>query len=267
MQFHKMNGAGNDFVMLDNRDRQIQLTREQIELLCDRHRGIGADGLLLLEQGQDDCDFTMRYFNSDGGEAEMCGNGARCFARYASLIAGPFEMVSFSTLAGKVSATINSDNTVTITMSTPHSLDLGRQLTVDQTEFTVHSINTGVPHAVVECADLHDFDVAAFGRLIRNHEQFTPAGTNVNFFQYSADRNATVRTFERGVEQETLACGTGVVATAIIINETYKGGSPVRVKVKGGETLEVNFTKADDTYQDVTLSGPADFVFSGEIEL
>ncbi len=267
MQFHKMNGAGNDFILLDNRQGEIQLSNVQIEQLCDRHRGIGADGLLLLENGAEHTDFTMHYFNSDGGEAEMCGNGARCFARYASLMAGPLQQFTFATQAGTVGAKINADESVTITMSQPHSLKLRQQIEIPGSSFTVHSINTGVPHAVIECSDLTNFDVAMYGRLIRNDPAFAPAGTNVNFFEQTGDRSARVRTYERGVEQETLACGTGVVATALVMNELLDCGGPVSVQVKGGDVLEINFQKNGDSYQDVTLCGPADFVFSGTVDL
>lgn len=271
LDFVKMNGAGNDFVMLDNRDRSLVLSRAQIERLCDRHRGVGADGLLLVEPapaGAEDVDFTMRYFNSDGGEAEMCGNGARCFAKFASRLAGPFERVAFQTLAGRISAQLHEDGSVTLGMSDPHGLVMGASLTAANERLDVHFVNTGVPHAVVEVPDVEAVHVASLGRALRQHAHFAPAGTNVNFFQCLGARSVRVRTYERGVEAETLACGTGVVATAIVYHELYRGERPVQVRVQGGDTLEVDFqTEESGHYRDVTLRGPADVVFGGQIEI
>ena len=264
MKFTKMNGAGNDFVMVDNRERRLELPPARIARLCDRHRGIGADGLLAVEPGGDGADFTMRYYNSDGGEAEMCGNGARCFARFASRLAGPLERLTFATRAGVVSASIAADGIVTIGMSEPHSLESGVELDLDGQPLIVHALNTGVPHAVIECPRLDALDMRTLGRHVRHHPHFAPSGTNVNAFEWRGERQAEARTYERGVEDETLACGTGVVATAIVMHELRACGSPVAVDVQGGSTLEVGFRRQPDGYRDVTLTGPADFVFDGE---
>src|SRR6188768_3138109 len=148
LSFTKMNGAGNDFVMVDNRSGTLALDKDQIAALCDRHRGVGADGLLAVEPAQNGADFRMRYYNADGGEAEMCGNGARCFARFANMLNGwNLERVSFETPAGVIGATYHGDN-VRIAMSEPHSLRMGLTLDVAGQQKTVHSVNTGVPHAV-----------------------------------------------------------------------------------------------------------------------
>ena len=267
LSFWKMNGAGNDFVMLDNRQGALSLSGEQIARLCDRHRGVGADGLLLVEPAENGSDFRMRYYNADGGEAEMCGNGARCFARFANLVAGNrFATLSFETMAGVISAEFEGDQ-VRINMSQPHSLKLRQALPVKDTTLEVHSVNTGVPHAVVLVDDLASVDVRGYGAGLRYHEAFKPKGTNANFVSVVDPSTIAIRTYERGVEDETLACGTGMVACALIHHELTNAPSPIAVQVKGGDTLRVGFEKVGDTYQNVTLLGPADFVFQGQVSI
>lgn len=268
LQFTKMNGAGNDFVMLDNRDLRLSLTKAQIEKLCDRHRGIGADGLLCVEPATDGGDFKMRYYNADGGEAEMCGNGARCFGRFVNrLHDDKLQQVKFETLAGMISAEFEGDQ-VRINMSAPHNLKLAQNLPVAGTELNVHSINTGVPHAVVFVDDLENVPVVEWGAGLRYHDAFKPKGTNANFAKVIAPGSIAIRTYERGVEGETLACGTGMVACALIHHETTGAASPVSVLVKGGDTLKVGFEEPNKSeYTNVTLFGPADFVFSGSVSL
>lgn len=268
LRFHKMNGAGNDFVMLDNRDLSLSLSTEQIAALCDRHRGIGADGLLMVEPATEGGDFRMRYYNADGGEAEMCGNGARCFGRFVNrLHQDSLKSIRFETLAGMISAEFEADQ-VRINMSTPHSLLLSQQLEVAGQQLTVHSVNTGVPHAVVFVDDLAAVDVRKLGAGLRYHDAFKPKGTNANFASITGPGSISIRTYERGVEDETLACGTGMVACGLIHHELTGTASPVAVKVKGGDTLRVGFTEtAKSHYTDVTLFGPADFVFVGEVSL
>ena len=262
LHFTKMNGAGNDFVMVDNRDGNLVLTGSQIARLCDRHRGVGADGLLAVEPAQDGADFRMRYYNADGGEADMCGNGARCFARFAQKVSGHTGDISFETLAGVITAKFPGD-LVQIQMSTPHSLRLEDKLPVGGEVLLVHFVNTGVPHAVVFVDDLENTDIRRLGRALRYHEHFAPKGTNANFVQQCAADTIAIRTYERGVEDETLACGTGMVACALIFHERTGAASPVQVQVRGGETLRISFTKTADGYENVTLTGPADFVFDG----
>jgi diaminopimelate epimerase len=264
LSFTKMNGAGNDFVMIDNREARIALTREQIAALCDRHRGIGGDGLLAVEPAQNGADFRMRYYNADGGEAEMCGNGARCFARFASRLAGRKDRVSFETIAGVVSAELLGEH-VRIETSAPHSLVLGAKLTVAGRELTVHFVNTGVPHAIVFVEDLEKVDVLAVGAALRHHEHFAPRGANANFIQVLGPSALAIRTYERGVEGETLACGTGVCAAALIHHALTGGASPISVSVRGGDTLSVGFEKTANGYEHVTLTGPAAFVFDGQV--
>jgi diaminopimelate epimerase len=268
LNFTKMNGAGNDFVMLDNRDLSLALTKDQIEKLCDRHRGIGADGLLCVEPATEGGDFKMRYYNADGGEAEMCGNGARCFGRFVNHLHGDsLSKIRFETLAGFISAEFE-DGQVRINMSAPHSLKLSESLPVAAETLTVHSVNTGVPHAVVFVDDLANVPVREWGAALRYHEAFKPKGTNANFAKVLAPGSISIRTYERGVEDETLACGTGMVASALIHHELTGVPSPVSVLVKGGDTLRIGFTEtAPHEYTDVTLFGPADFVFTGSVTI
>jgi len=268
LSFTKMNGAGNDFVMLDNRDRSLALTKDQIEQLCDRHRGIGADGLLCVEPATEGGDFKMRYYNADGGEAEMCGNGARCFGRFVNHLHGDkLVKINFETLAGMISAEFEGEQ-VRINMSAPHNLNLSQHLIVAGAGLTVHSINTGVPHAVVFVDDLETVPVREWGAALRYHEAFQPKGTNANFAKVLGPGSISIRTYERGVEDETLACGTGMVACALIHHELTGTPSPVSVLVKGGDTLHVGFEEPNQSdYTNVTLFGPADFVFTGSVSL
>jgi diaminopimelate epimerase len=268
LNFTKMNGAGNDFVMLDNRHLGLVLSREQIARLCDRHRGIGADGLLCVEPAEGLGDFKMRYYNADGGEAEMCGNGARCFGRFVNrLHHDELSFVQFETQAGLISAEFEGEQ-VRINMSAPHSLKLAQELTVAGQALTVHSVNTGVPHAVVLVDDLESVPVREWGAGLRYHEAFAPKGTNANFVQVLGLDRIAIRTYERGVEDETLACGTGMVACALVHHELTGVTSPVSVAVRGGDTLRVGFEEtAPHEYCSVTLLGPADFVFLGTVEI
>ena len=265
LEFAKMNGAGNDFVMLDNRNGSLQLTQAEIASLCDRHRGVGADGVLMVEPARSGADFRMRYYNADGGEAEMCGNGARCFAKYVNLLAGPFEEVSFETQAGVIGAKF-IESGVRVAMSNPKDLRMHESVSIRLETLVVHSVNTGVPHAVVFVDELEQVAICKLGSQIRNHSHFAPKGTNVNFVEKLGDSRIAIRTYERGVEGETLACGTGVCASAIILHELTGAPTPISVTVRGGETLEVGFEKIDGEYKNVTLTGPADFVFEGKIE-
>lgn len=268
LNFTKMNGAGNDFVMLDNRDLSLSLSKTEIEQLCDRHRGIGADGLLCVEPATDGGDFKMRYYNADGGEAEMCGNGARCFGRFVNrLHDDKLQQIKFETMAGMISAEFEGDQ-VRINMSAPHSLKLAQNLHVAGTDLTVHSINTGVPHAVVFVDELAAVPVMEWGAGLRYHEAFKPKGTNANFAKVTAPGSIAIRTYERGVEGETLACGTGMVTCALIHHELTGAPSPVSVLVKGGDTLKVGFEEQKKgEYTNVTLFGPADFVFTGSVNI
>lgn len=268
LHFYKMNGAGNDFVVVDNRDLSLSLTKDQIEHLCDRHRGVGADGLLAVEPAEDGADFKFRYYNADGGEAEMCGNGARCFGRFtAALLDDTPDQVTFETIAGKLSAELVEDD-IRIAMSEPKDLNLDTGVHIPGLEGTLRFINTGVPHVVVFVADLPGTEVVRHGAAIRYNKGFAPAGTNANFATVLAPGHIAIRTYERGVEDETLACGTGMVACALMHHLLDGAPSPIKVDVKGGDTLEIGFEKTGETtFANVTLTGPADFVFEGDIEI
>jgi len=273
LHFFKMNGAGNDFIIVDNRDLALSaaLDADTIAALCDRNRGIGADGLLAVEPARAGADFRFRYYNADGYEAEMCGNGARCFGRFTAHLGETLrERVSFETMVGTLTAEMIGDN-VRIAMSEPKDLKLDTQATVAGVDAALHFVNTGVPHVVAFLASpeaLDVFDVFTHGAAIRQHPAFAPAGTNANFAAVLAPDHIVIRTFERGVEDETLACGTGMVACALVHHLLTAAPSPIRVDVEGGHTLEIGFEKrGDQSFKNVTLTGPADFVFEGEIDL
>ena len=266
IQFTKMNGAGNDFVLLDNRAGELQLTADDVIRICDRHRGVGADGILVLERAENGADFRMRYYNADGGEAEMCGNGARCFARFASRIAGPMQKLSFETPAGVIGAALEGE-LVSLQMSDPKDLRLALDLDLEGEQLRASYINSGVPHVVVSVSDLRAVDVQKIGSLIRYHQLFAPKGANANFIEKRGAREISIRTYERGVEAETLACGTGVVAGALVFSATENVDGQIAVQVRGGDKLEVNFSRKGDQFTGVILTGPAEFVFDGTIEL
>lgn len=266
LRFTKMNGAGNDFVMVDNRQGDIHLQPRQISQICDRHRGVGADGVLVLEKADNGADFRMRYYNADGGEAEMCGNGARCFARFANKVAGADEKVSFETPAGVIGARLHGE-LVTLNMSDPTDLRLNVPLQIEGEDAQVHFINSGVPHVVVPVSRIDVVHVTSRGRALRKHELFSPKGANVNFLEKRGPKKIAIRTYERGVEDETLACGTGVVASALIFSVMEKSDGPIGVLVRGGSELSVGFSKEKEQFKEVTLTGPAEFVFEGTIDI
>ena len=265
LDFTKMNGAGNDFVLVDNRTNAWRLNREQIVRICDRHRGVGADGIILLvpcESGK--ADWAWQFFNSDGSSGEMCGNGARCFARFVQKIAGATGQLTFETIAGVITATFQGGR-VTVNLTRPENLRLNESVALSSGSHTIHSLNTGVPHAVLFVPDADKAMVSEWGPEIRRHPHFGPKGTNVNFVQVTGPNRIRVRTFERGVEGETLACGTGVTASALVSSKIHKFTSPVRVRVQGGDDLEVSFRDVNGGFDEVKLTGPADFAFQGTI--
>lgn len=271
IRFYKMTGAGNDFVMVDNRDLALShiLTRENIARLCNRRFGIGADGLIAIEPPQIKADVRMRYYNADGGEAEMCGNGARCFTAFVShLSGGKITKLCFETLAGTVRGLVNPDGSVSIRLTNPHGLKLNILPADSIIPAPVHFLNTGVPHAVVFLPDVENIDLNTMGAYLRYHRTFAPAGTNADFATVLSDRHLRLRTYERGVEGETLACGTGITATALLHAALTGAASPIKVDAAGGDTLSVAFTRIGSTeFSDVTLTGPATIVFRGEISV
>jgi diaminopimelate epimerase len=267
LEFSKMNGAGNDFVLIDNRARKIALSSEQVVRLCDRHRGVGADGLILLiPSTSGKADWAWQFYNRDGSAGEMCGNGARCFAKFVKRATSQGRDFTFETEAGIISAKFNGD-LVTVNLTEPGGLRLNEQIPLRDGPHTVHSLNTGVPHAVLFVPDADKAMVLQLGPELRRHSHFSPKGTNVNFVQVLGPNSIRVRTFERGVEAETLACGTGVAASALISARVHGFASPVRVQVQGGDQLEVSFKDSSTQFSEVRLTGPADFVFDGTVKV
>ncbi len=254
--FFKYQGAGNDFILLDNRANDINLSTDQIARLCDRHFGIGADGLMLLAPCAN-ADFEMVYYNADGRESTMCGNGGRCIAAFAYHIGAAPQNMHFRAIDGMHNADIREDGLVDLQMQDVSNIEITKDYAL---------LDTGSPHFVQWADDISKIDVFTEGRRIRNLERFQPKGINVNFINRLADGIA-IRTYERGVEDETLACGTGVTAAAIISVADAEGAFLIRVQAKGG-ILFVSFNKtANNTISNITLTGEAEFVFSGQIEI
>ncbi len=263
--FCKMNGAGNDFIIIDHRTPLIPNERmaEFARLVCRRNFSVGADGLFLIEPS-DRADFKWRFFNADGSEAAMCGNGARCVARFAAMQGIAATPMRFETLAGIVEATV-VDTEVMITMTQPHSFRFDQPVEVAGQSLVVHGVDTGVPHIVLFVDQLDAVDVVGLGRLLRHHPQFGPAGTNVNFVG-RCGQGWGVRTYERGVEDETMACGTGVVAGALIAAAQGHAASPVAMVTAGGVGLSVQFaTGKQGAIEQVLLKGPAHLVYRGQL--
>ena len=269
--FYKLTGAGNDFVMVDNRDGTLSplLTREHIARLCNRRFGIGADGLIAIEPAQNKGNVRMRYYNADGGEAEMCGNGARCFTAFVChLSGGKTTTLCFETKAGVVQGQVNRDGSVTIRLTEPNNLKLNIMQAGSIIPAPVHFLNTGVPHAVVFLPDVEKIDLNKMGAYLRYHHTFAPAGTNADFVTVLSAQHLRLRTYERGVEGETLACGTGITASALLHAALTGATSPIRVECAGGDTLTVAYTRVgESSFSDVTLTGPATLVFRGEISV
>ena len=260
-----MNGAGNDFVLIDNRKIGLQLSQEQIKYICDRQRGIGADGIMLLRNAVGEADLGWDFYNQDGSEGEMCGNGARCFARFAQRKLKSSDTISFETLAGIIQAKLQGENAI-INLTPPENLRIDDHISTSHGELEIQSVNTGVPHAVLFVEDADKSMVSKLGKEIRHHDHYSPAGTNVNFVQLTGDNSIHVRTYERGVG-ETLACGTGVTASALITAKLHGYASPISVQVLGGENLSVDFETDGNSFKNIKLTGPAEFVFTGQIEI
>lgn len=258
IEFYKYHGTGNDFVILDNRNNEYPtLTTRQVKHICSRHFGVGADGLMLLSH-KDGLDFEMVYFNADGKESTMCGNGGRCLVKFAYHRGIVKTNYRFIAIDGIHQAEIDADGTVSLQMQNVNKVDYHNSYTV---------VNTGSPHFVKFASEVADIDVFSTGAGIRYSKEFAPDGINVNFVE-SIDEDAIfVRTYERGVEDETLSCGTGVTAAAILSAHNENGFNTVVVKTPGGH-LSVEFDKIDDQhFENIWLCGPAEFVFRGEMEI
>lgn len=267
LEFWKMSGSGNDFIIVDNRSGAVPEERmgPLVRSVCRRRISVGADGVIFLTASQR-FDFAWRFFNADGGEVEMCGNGSRCIARFAFLkgIAGPD--MTFETLAGPIQAQVEG-RSVKVLMPRPSGLkrdlelDLGRQGGGGMVR--ADFINTGVPHVVVRVERLEDHPVFEQGRALRYHETFAPAGTNVSFMKVKGPHDIEIRTYERGVEGETLACGTGAIACALVGAAAGEAVSPVRIKTSGGETLTIHFKQKGEAFERVFLEGGTSVVYRG----
>ncbi len=264
MLFEKYVAAGNDFVVIDNRKGLVKNGALKAKELCDRKTGVGADGLLLLE-GSKKADVKMRIFNPDGSQAEMCGNGVRCLAHFAVSHKICKTDHTVETGAGLIGAQVRR-NTVNAKLTQPSIPKLNIRLRVDGHAEIVHFINTGVPHAVIIQDSLERVDVENRGRAVRRHAHFAPRGTNVNFIHCSKD-GIEVRTYERGVEGETLACGTGSTASALIASSLFGFSSPVSVKTSRGDVLKVYFKKKGTFFSEVWLEGPVRAGFKGSVQI
>lgn len=256
LTFYKYQGTGNDFVIIDNRKGDVVLTKQQVKFLCDRRFGIGADGLMLLAS-KAGYDFEMIYFNSDGRESTMCGNGGRCLVKFAYDMGLHKTAYKFLAVDGEHEANIDDKGWINLKMQDVNKIDHDRGDAI---------LNTGSPHYIKPVNDIKGMNVFKEGREIRNSREFAKEGINVNFVEQKDDLIA-VRTYERGVEDETFSCGTGVTAAALVFAHNDRGFNRVEVETMGGN-LAVEFDKIDDQhFENIWLCGPATFVFKGEVEL
>jgi diaminopimelate epimerase len=258
IHFYKYQGTGNDFVMIDNRDSQFpKHNTTLIKTMCDRRFGIGADGLLLLEN-YNNADFLMVYYNSDGNQSSMCGNGGRCIVNFAKKLNIIQNETNFAAVDGMHYATINSEGIVSLHMKNVENIKI---------EPDYVFLDTGSPHHVTMIDDIENIDVKAIGSKIRYSELYGQKGSNVNFVKQENPNTFSIRTYERGVEDETLSCGTGATAVAIAMKVTDKTvANKQQILVKGGE-LEVSFTPIEGRFRNIFLTGKAEFVFEGFFEI
>lgn len=267
VDFDKMQGAGNDFILIDNRNGLVSSPDKKRLAVhyCRRCLGIGADGMIFVENDPE-FDFAWDFYNADGSVAEMCGNGARCVSRYANRIGAAGDSMTFRSIAGPIRAQLTDRGSkVQLTdVSLPKAAEV---VEVDGTAISLWFMNSGVPHAVAQVPDVEAVDVRGLGRALRYHAHFAPGGTNVNFFQIVGDGRLTNRTYERGVEDETLACGTGSVAASIAAGAFLGQSTPLAVRTRSGEELIIHFTLTDDSARQVFLEGGAERVFSGSFEI
>ena len=263
-----MSGSGNDFILIDNRVNLIEaaLAPELARNLCRRKVSVGADGLILIEN-DDEVDFRWNFFNADGSTAEMCGNGGRCVARLANILGICGPSLSFRTLAGIIRAEV-SGSRVKLQMTEPRDLRLDLELDLNGQRFNTHFVNTGVPHTVFILDGpemLAQQEVVGQGRKVRYHSQFAPAGTNVNFIAVLGEQTLAIRTYERGVEDETLACGTGATAVALVGAAKGMVRPPVDVHMKSGETLTIYFDSDKLLPKEVYMEGETTVIYQGRL--
>ena len=263
--FSKMSGSGNDFIIIDNRSRSLDgIDLSQfITAVCRRKMSVGADGLILIEPS-DKADFSWRFYNSDGSRAEMCGNGARCAARFAYVNGIAGENLTFETDAGIVCGQVYADR-AKVKMPDPTDLRLDYSIELTNGPLTVSSINAGVPHVVIMQDAIEDADVFGLGREIRNHEAYAPAGTNVNFICRQGSGRLAIRTYERGVEDETLACGTGSIASALVSSIKFNWTSPINLLTRSKESLTIHFAEDNGIFSNVYLEGDARIIYTAQL--
>ena len=274
--FMKLSGSGNDFILIDNRDRLVDPKRAGAlsAKVCTHRMSVGGDGLILIERSRR-ADFRWRLFNADGSEAEFSGNGARCAARFAYLKRIAPKQMRFETLAGVIEAEMAPRSVkrgatplfdqVKVRFPDPKGLRLNLRVALDGTEREAHFLDTGVPHCVYLVDDPDQVDVAGIGRPTRHHSLFQPAGANVNFISVLDPHQIRIRTYERGVEDETLACGTGSIASALIASLVGKAESPVTLIPQSRLNLMVHFRYDGKNFTDVYLQGDARAVYEGKI--
>lgn len=265
ISFVKYAGCGNDFILVDDREEAFPLhSRQLIAALCNRQTGIGADGVILLQRSSR-ADFKMRILNADGTEAEMCGNGIRCLAKFAAEIGITQSQYTIESLHN-FHKVIREGELVAVDMGSPAEVEWNVSLDLSETIAHIHALNTGVPHVVEFVKELANVDVHARGKAIRHHARFAPRGTNYNAIEIDKDSQISIRTFERGVEGETLACGTGATAAALAAAKVYNIPSPIKIKTASGEHLTISF-KADEegNVEHVWMSGSATREFDGHV--
>lgn len=265
IKFWKMHGARNDFVLIDDRRGRFPAgDRAFIAYLAARHSGIGSEGVILIQKSKT-AGFRMRFFNPDGGEVGMCGNGARCVARLAFELGITEKKMTIETESGQIEAQVMQKG-VRLWMGSPSDWLLNGSLDLAGRHLTYGFVNTGVPHVVMRTGELRDVDVCGIGSAVRRHRQFAPEGTNANFMEISPDGELYVRTYERGVEAETLACGTGVTACGLIAAKNGWVKLPVNIHTASGDVLVVDGELTGEGARNVTLTGPTEHVFEGSIE-
>ena len=265
ISFFKMSGSGNDFIIIDNRNGVVDIDDLPgfIRKVCRRKMSVGADGFILIEPS-DKADFKWRFYNSDGSKAEMCGNGARCAARFAFVNGIAGQTMSFETDAGIIKGQV-ADDRAKVKMPDPVDLRLDYTIALKTGPEKVSSVNTGVPHVVIMKDTVEDIDVFGLGREIRYHEAFAPAGTNVNFICRQGQGKLAIRTYERGVEDETLACGTGSIAGALIASCRTSWPSPINLVTRSEESLTIYFSRTEGVFNDIYLEGDARIIYTGKL--
>ena len=260
IQFSKYQGTQNDFVIIDNRSGDIKLSTDQIQFLCDRRKGVGADGLMLLGNANG-YDFSMTYYNADGKEGTMCGNGGRCLTQYAFDKGIKKDMYSFIAIDGPHESKIDQNGWVHLKMSDVKAVEKNIE-----GEVTFFVLDTGSPHYVEMVDNVNSVDVVALGQMIRYNERFKQVGINVNFVAQE-ENQLFVRTYERGVENETFSCGTGVTASALVAGIDKLGAQTISIETLGGK-LAVSFNnRGDNAFDNIWLMGPGTFVFNGSLDI